>query len=286
MDQNNAFTDREAEQILSGICIPPCPAILAKLTKEMRGDDADFKKISTLISEDASLAAAMLQTVNSAFYGLRTKATSVQQAIMLLGLRQVRQLVTRVLMRDAFSNGSSELMEAYWESSSTIAQVSAYLAGYFGGFDRDEAYTFALFRDCGMLAMMDSYEDYKPVMPGEALTDGGDVIAFEDKQHNMNHARVGANLAKMWLLPEEIYHPILWHHDYATLQKGREDIPPNYARYIALTLVAEWLYVKQIKGTESAEWARGGAFALAVLGKTMEDLEAAMADTMQESGIF
>lgn len=286
MDQNTAFTDREAEQILSGICIPPCPAILAKLTKEMRGDDADFKKISALISEDASLAAAMLQTVNSAFYGLRTKATSVQQAIMLLGLRQVRQLVTRVLMRDAFSNGSSELMEAYWESSSTIAQVSAYLAGHFGGFDRDEAYTFALFRDCGMLAMMDSYEDYKPVLPGESLPEGADVIAHEDKQHNMNHARVGANLAKMWLLPEEIYHPILWHHEYATLQQGRKDIPGTYALHIALALVAEWIYVRQVKGTESAEWARGGAFALAVLGKTMEDLEAAMADTMQDSGIF
>jgi HD-like signal output (HDOD) protein len=221
MDQNAMFTDTEAEQVLSGICIPPCPAILAKLMKEMRGDEPDFKKIGQSISEDASLAAAMLQTVNSAFYGLRTKATSVQQAITLLGLREVRRLATRVLLREAFSNGSSERMEQYWESSSAIAQISAYLAGHFGGFDRDEAYTFALFRDCGMLAMMDSYEDYMPVLPGEPLPSERNVIALEEKLHNMNHARVGANLAKLWLLPEEIHKSILWHHDYTTLLQGR-----------------------------------------------------------------
>lgn len=286
MDQNTNFSDREAEQILSGICIPPCPAILAKLTKEMRGDDADFQKISQLISEDASLAATMLQTVNSAFYGLRTKATSVQQAIMLLGLRQVRQLVTRVLMRDAFSSGSSEVMDEYWDASSTVAQISAYIAGSFGGADRDEAYTFALFRDCGMLAMMDSYQDYKPLLPGAALPEGGDVIAYEDKLHQMNHARVGANLAKIWLLPEDIYHPILWHHDYAALQQGRPDIPAAYAKTVALALVAEWIYVKQTTGQHSAEWLKGADFAMGVLGTTAEALDTLMAQTMQDSGIF
>ena len=196
MDQNTTFTDKEAEQVLSGICIPPCPAILTKLMKEMRGDEPDFTRISQLISEDASLAAAMLQTVNSAFYGLRTKATSVQQAIILLGLREVRRLATRILLRDAFSNGSSEVMEQYWESSSSIAQISAYLADHFG-FDRDEAYTFALFRDCGMLAMMDSYEDYKPMLPGQALPAGcANVIALENTLHNMNHARSGRQSGK------------------------------------------------------------------------------------------
>lgn len=286
MDQNTTFSDKEAEQILSGICIPPCPAILTKLMKEMRGEDANFKKISALISEDASLGAAMLQTVNSAFYGLRVKATSVQQAIFLLGLRQVRHMVTRVLLRDAFSDCDSKAMEQYWESSSTIAQVSAYLAAQFGAVNRDEAYTFALFRDCGMLAMMDSYQDYKPVLPGDTLPAAGDVIAQEDKQHNMNHARVGANLAKMWLLPEEIYQPILWHHDYARLSNNQGEIPAAYAKHIALALAAEWIYVKQTTGRDSPEWTRGAEFALATLEIDMPALEAAMEQTMQESGIF
>jgi HD-like signal output (HDOD) protein len=286
MDQNTTITDNEADRVLSGICIPPCPAILTKLMKEMRGDEPDFARIGQLISEDASLAAAMLRTVNSAFYGLRTKATSVRQAIILLGLREVRRLATRVLLRDAFSNGSSERMEQYWECSAAIAQISAFLANDFGGFDRDEVYTFALFRDCGMLAMMDSYQDYSPVLPGETLPGHGSVTALENQRHNINHARVGANLAKIWLLPEEIHAPILWHHDYATLRQGREKIEPAHARHIALVLVAEWIYVKQTTGTESPEWRKGFAFALQDLNTTMEHLEAVMTRTMQVSGVF
>jgi HD-like signal output (HDOD) protein len=286
MDQNTTITDKDAEQVLSGICIPPCPAILTKLMKEMRGDEPNFVSISRLISEDASLSAAMLQTVNSAFYGLRTKANSVQQAIILLGLREVRRLATRVLLRDAFSNGSSECMEQYWESSSTIAQISAYLADHFGGFDRDQAYTFALFRDCGMLAMMDSYQDYTPVLPGDTSAAAANVIAHENKRHNMNHALVGANLAKIWLLPEDIYKPILWHHDYVTLLKGREKIAPAYARHIALALAAEWIYVKQTTGGECPDWTNGCVFALEDLNTTAEDMNEVMEQTMQDSGIF
>ena len=286
MDQNNAFTDRDAEQVLAGICIPPCPAILTKLMKEMRGDEPDFNKISQLISEDASLAAAMLRTVNSAFYGLRTQAVSVQQAMNLLGLRQVSQLVTGVLLRAAFSNGSSDRMDDYWESSSTIAQISAYLAGHFDGFNRDQAYTFALFRDCGMLAMMDSYDDYKPVLPGDSLPERDDIIANEDKLHQMNHALVGSNLAKIWLLPEDIQLSILWHHDYITLLQGREKIAVAHARQIALTLVAEWIFVKQTAGIESQDWRKSCVFVMEDLRTTAEELDTAMTQTMQDSGIF
>lgn len=286
MDQNTTFTDREAGQILVGICIPPCPAILTKLMKEMRANEPNFIRISQLISEDTSLSAAMLKMINSAFYGLRTKATSVQQAVHLLGLSQVSKLVTGVLLRDTFTKGSSARMDAYWESSSTIAQISAYLAGQFDGFKRDEAYTFALFRDCGMLAMMNSYKDYKPILPGELAPDNLGIIAYEDNLHKINHARVGCNLAKMWLLPAEIYKPIFWHHDYIALQQGHADITVADAKHIALALVAEWIYVTHTTTVESSEWRNGSSFALRALDTTLDELDSVAATTLQESGIF
>lgn len=286
MEHDVAIVDREAQQILAGICIPPCPAILAKLMQETRAEEPDFQKIGKLIGADASLAAAMLRTVNSPFYGLRSRATSVQQAIALLGLRNVVQLVTGLLLRDAFSNGSSDLMDEYWESSSAIAEINAVLAREFKGFDRDEAYTFALFRDCGMLAMMDGYNDYEPVFAGSEAKDGADVTAWEDERHGMNHARVGHNLAKMWLLPEQICQSVLWHHDYAALRQGQADIPRSCARHIALALAAEWIFVRYTMGIDSPEWRKGGDFALDLLSITQTDLDAALARIGQESGIF
>ena len=273
MDQSLEVLDREAERIVAEIGIPPCPAILTKMMQEMRNDEPDFAKLGKLIGGDVSLAAALLKTVNSPFYGLRTKATSIQQAIALLGLRNVAQLVTGLLLRDAFPGGSSDLMDEYWESSSAIAQISASLAGELKCGSRDEAYTYALFRDCGMLAMMAGFEDYLPVFPG-GKSAGGDVVTdMEDRCHAMNHARLGHKLAQAWLLPDPICDAVLWHHQFSSLQDGSAGIHEASRRQIALALAAEALYVRDRLGQDSADWRIGGEFALATLGITQEELD-------------
>ena len=85
MEQTVREIEQEADRIVREIGIPPCPAILTKLLREMREDEPDYIKASKLISTDVGLAGAMLKTVNSPFFGLRTKATTVNQALQLMG---------------------------------------------------------------------------------------------------------------------------------------------------------------------------------------------------------
>ncbi len=273
MEQDLEALDREAEQIVKDIGIPPCPAILTKLMREMRGDDPDFAKLGKLIGGDVSLAAAMLKTVNSPFYGLRAKATSVQQSIAMLGLRNVAELLTGLLLRQAFPGGTSDLMDDFWEISSGIAEVNAVLARQFKNVDRESAHTFTLFRDCGMLAMMQSFKGYKPVLPGAQASGDGNVTDSEDTRHGMNHARIGGQMARSWLLPDEICQAVLRHHDYAELATDGAGIPAVSLQHIAMTLAAESIYVKQEFGMTSTEWVRGGEFALKQLGIAQDDLD-------------
>ncbi len=273
METDLEVLDREAGQIVKDIGIPPCPTILTKLMQEMRDDDPDFAKLGKLIGGDVSLAAGMLKTVNSPFYGLRTKATSVPQAIALLGLQNVAELVTGLLLRQAFPGGTSDQMDEYWETSSGIARINALLARQFTRIDRDAAHTFALFRDCGMLAMMQRFKGYKPVFAGCEPEDGDGIIVSEDKRYAMNHARVGHQMAKTWLLPDEICLAVLRHHDFAQLQADGAGLPAASLLHIALTLAAESIFVKQTMDVTSAEWKRGGEFALDQLGITQEKLD-------------
>lgn len=274
--------DREAEEIINDIGIPPCPAILTTLMREMREDEPDFVKLGKLIGSDVSLAAAMLKTVNSPFYGLRTKATSVQQAITLLGLRNVAQIVTSLLLRQAFPGGATEVLEEFWEVSSAIAGLSALLARKLKGMGRDEAYTFALFRDCGMLAMLGNFEGYKPKLPGAKADADTSITDAEDAQFGMNHARLGCRLAKTWLLPEDTCNAILWHHDYAALADGRAGLSPTALGNIAVTLAAQQVYCRNKMGLADAEWRRGGEFALAHLGIGQDVLDALGKELMKE----
>ena len=153
------------------------------------------------------------------------------------------------------------------------AHISVTLAQEFPYVHRDEAYTFALFRDCGMPPMMVNFREYEPVFPGMKVPNDANVIEYENDEHGVNHARAGCYLAKTWLLPEEIHRAILWHHNYPAVQDDSAGLAIASSRNIALA--AEAVYVKLKMGTHSAEWRKGASFALAALDITLADLDGA-----------
>jgi HD-like signal output (HDOD) protein len=265
---------REAEQIVKNIRIPPCPAVLTKLLHEMREDEPDFAKIGHFLSGDVSLAAMMLKTVNSPFYGLHTKARSVPKALALLGLQNVAQLVTGLLLRQAFPVGDNEAMEEFWDASSNIALITAYLARKVHGVNRDDAYTFALFRDCGIPAMMSGFRDYQTVLADARIKDAKCITDVENDRYGTNHALTGYHLAKSWLLPEATCEAVLGHHDYASLKAAPAGALTPCAKLIALALTAERLFVKQSLGSESPEWRMHGDFVLEQLDITQSEFDA------------
>jgi HD-like signal output (HDOD) protein len=68
--------------------IPPRPEALLKLSDQVRSEDPNINLLAEAISSDVSLAGAVLQVVNSPFFGLRNRLTSVSQATSLLGVKR------------------------------------------------------------------------------------------------------------------------------------------------------------------------------------------------------
>ncbi|MBK6677804.1 MAG: HDOD domain-containing protein [Rhodocyclaceae bacterium] len=62
------------EQSLLDVGIPPRPLILERVGEEMRKEEPDFRHLGELISADVSLAAGLLKTANSAYFGFRSRA--------------------------------------------------------------------------------------------------------------------------------------------------------------------------------------------------------------------
>ena len=56
-------------------------------------DDPDVDEIERIISMDAVLTYSLLKIVNSSYYALRNRATDVHQAIVVMGLGQLRQWI-------------------------------------------------------------------------------------------------------------------------------------------------------------------------------------------------
>lgn len=262
MPDASAAPRAHAEESLKKIRLPSCPVILTRLLREMRADEPDFSVVSKLISSDVRLAGEMIKTVNSPFYGLQVKVSSVQQALNVIGLRNVTQLITGLLLRDAFATRATKKMQVYWKSTVRIALLNACLARSLVVLDRDEAYTFALFRDCGVLAMMSHFDGYEPLLAGAELC-GTRATDLEDERHGINHAAIGYYLTRNWFLPEHMCEAVLRHHEYDQLPVG---IERTSIEHIALGVAAEWLFLKKLGKTDGSQWDAASAFALQTLG--------------------
>lgn len=269
MNTDTETLDRNADQIVKDIGIPPCPAILTKLLRETRADEPDFRRVGQLVGGDVALASAVLKIANSSFYGLRTKAASVQQALALLGLNTVTQLVTGLLLRQAFSNAAGPGMERYWKMSMAISLISALVCRETARGDSGIACTYGLFRDCGMPVMLQKFPIYEDIFDGSALTPGEPVLEVENERYTTNHASVGAQLARNWHLPESLCYAILHHHDVLYSDQILAQAEAAALALIATGLVAEQLYCSAI-GAAHHEWALAGDWALFELDLSQE----------------
>ncbi len=273
MSTDSETLDRRADEIVQEIGIPPCPAILTKLLRETRADEPDFRRVGQLIGGDVALASAVLQVANSPFYGLRSKAASVQQALSLLGLTTVTQLVTGLLLRQAFSASTGPGMERYWKTSMATSLISALLCREAGRGDSGIACTYGLFRDCGMPVMMRKFPIYADIFDGSALSPGEPVLEVENERYTTNHARVGAQMARNWALSEDLCLAILHHHDLGGADGLPQEMSPAARSLVAIGLGAEQMYCSST-GTLCHDWEPASEWTLSVLDLSHDRFDA------------
>ena len=255
----------EAQRFAEEVGIPPCPDILARFSTEIRASDPDIRKLSGLIANDVGLSAALLSIVNSSFYGLDKRATSVQQALSILGLRAGAHLVTGLMLKFAFPAGASRAMQRFWDDSSSTAAAAAGIAARLKGIDPAAAHTYALFRDCGIAVMLRKYPVYAEVMEANRGKPGKQFIAVEDNRFRLNHAHLGFVLARRWLLPDGMCKSILYHHQPETVIAFSRDVEPANPRLVAFGMLAEQVVAIRAGGGLCADWVDNEAFVLSTL---------------------
>jgi HD-like signal output (HDOD) protein len=277
---DSADLEIEAERIARELDIPPCPAILVRFTDEMHEPEPDMRKLAALIGNDVGLSAATLKTVNSSFYGLNRKATNIQQALAILGLRAGANLITGLLLRQAFPVGSGPLMERFWTDSMRIAETAAMISTRVKGINRDEAHTYALFRDCGMPVMIRKFADYATIADGYTDSAGARLLESETTRYGFHHARIGYALARSWLLPEPLCQAILHHHDIDKLMMGHREAEAANRKLVAFGLLAEQIMALQSGRGLCPDWSAGEPFVLDSLRIEPEEIVTLAQETL------
>lgn len=264
--------DATAIETLKTISVPPCPEIVVELLREARSEDIDFIRISRLITGDVALAAAVMKSANSPFFALRRKVQSVQQAVAVLGLRNLLKIVYGVVLKQSLGGADAPHMARFWERSNYNAVVSAHLAGRLPGVSADDAYTFGLFHDAGIAILMQKFPEYRQTLV-QANAAPRAFTAVEDERHHTNHVVVGALLARNWYLPDQVVWAIRYHHEPGVFSAPRKHATPDVCLLVAIRLISEHIVAHFLNYPDDAEWEAGKEAVLAYLGWFEDDVD-------------
>ncbi|MCR9076926.1 MAG: HDOD domain-containing protein, partial [bacterium] len=183
--------------------LPSLPAVAVRLLELTSDPDVAMSDIAKLVQQDQALAAKVLKTVNSSFYGLSSPCSSIDRAMGYLGLNTVKSLVLGFSLVETTKSVESDFdLESHWRRAIVGATGARIIAKRIGGLDPEDAFTASLFQDMGMLAFFMSLRDeYVASLAGVSHNN---LCGQELEVFGFDHTRVGSELALRWKLPRDI----------------------------------------------------------------------------------
>jgi HD-like signal output (HDOD) protein len=176
--------------------------------EDCRDDDSGARRVADTVSRDPALAAHVLRVANSAAYAPPEPIVSLPHAVGRMGLTSVAQIVVAVCVKGRVFRADryTHLLEAVWPQSAVAAGWAREVARLRGR-DPEGAFLVGLLHDVGRPVVLQALIDIEKQTRR----------AFGDQQAGLAmdylHPRVGAQLMRLWNMPESMASAIAWHHD-------------------------------------------------------------------------
>ncbi len=200
------------------------PQVLVEVIRVTDQEDSSAEDIANVILKDPALSARILRVVNSPFYGPVRGISTINQAVVTLGIRAVKALALSTSLYKLFDNDKSIVDRVrFWRHSLEVAIACREIARACSYQPEEEAFVAGLMHDIGILILESNFEDqfqhiWKLVESGESM------VKLEKATWGTNHALVAKFLLDQWKLPSFLGEAIATHHDRFD---EYEDAPQN-----------------------------------------------------------
>lgn len=195
--------------------LPVIPAVAARVLS-LDDDATSAAEVADTLSADPVLTTTLLKVSNSAYYGFARQVSTVREAVMLLGFKQVRQIALGAsvirswrylpVARDGFD------MDLFWGHSMTVALMAETASRKFNTGRPEEAFTAGILHDVGTLVLRQALPEQFRAALREARLHGVPLCDSELQFTGFTHAGVGAALAERWQLPSRLVDAVGRHH--------------------------------------------------------------------------
>lgn len=232
LDQLRVVTEALVRDIDS---LPHFPENVLELIKLTSDPEVTLAAIAGKISTDPALTADLLKLVNSAFYMLPGRVNNILQAVKVVGMKGLRNLLYSYGAQKVLGTRYDEMREL-WDHSYRTAYYAFLLTR---GLKRqnellDDVYVAGILHDLGRIIVSYLHPDMIERMQRFCAAKGIPASVLEKFSFGLNHAEIGGLLARKWNFPEQLVEGITLHHDPLRASQPVKDIV--YSVYLANAL--------------------------------------------------
>lgn len=195
--------------------LEPIPTVIYKVLDLADDPESSLGDLVEVVERDPAITANLLKTVNSAHMGLPVKVDSVSQAVSMLGLQQVVEMVLSQNLsgnlqrsQKGYGLGKGDL----WRQSLAVAMVARTLAGQRDLMSLPAIYTAALLKDIGKVILHEFVADQLPAIQKLVAEESMSFVEAEKAVLGIDHTVLGGIVAKQWHFSPHMTYMIENHH--------------------------------------------------------------------------
>lgn len=195
--------------------LPPLVKKASEALAALRDPDVPVNKVVSIIQYDPSMTANILRYCNSPVCGLPRQITSIQQAVVLIGLKKLRTLLLTSAVEKYFSGdlpGYEGQRFELWRHCLAVALIAEHVAETTRAVPPDEAFTAGLLHDIGKVVTSQFLAEERARWEENPLL-AGDFPTLERDVLGMDHMEVGAQVLARWDFPQPFQDVARLHHN-------------------------------------------------------------------------
>lgn len=193
---------------------PPLPATVTKVLAVTSNPESSAKDLMQAVIPDQTMCSAILKAANSAFFGVPREVSTIERAVVVLGYEEIRNIVIGKAIFSSLPKLSKEARQTvgvFWEHAFTCG-LAAKIIGEHLRLSPSELFIDGLIHDIGKIALLLAFPNEYSVLRDISTPDHLHCITEEKNSFGMSHDEAGLQLARRWLLPEQLMMAIGYHH--------------------------------------------------------------------------